>query len=99
MLNPLKRRAAVEQFLKDQSDEEWARLRTAILEDMPLYVIVTIEGGNYQGAAATGPVVVEVLDYDNWKACDEAHRDEAQYFADLEAEVKRLQADPTATLL
>lgn len=62
-------------------------------------VILTIEGGNYQGAAATGPVVVEVLDYDNWRACDEAHQDEAKYYADLEAEVERLQADPTATLL
>jgi len=98
MLNPLKRRAAVEQFLNDQSDEEWLRLRNVILDDHPLRVIVTIQGGNYQGAAATGPVVVEILDYDNWKACDEAHQDEAQYYADLEAEVERLQADPTATL-
>jgi hypothetical protein len=99
MLSPSERCSAVEQFLNNQTDEEWKRLRNAILEDLPLRVIVTIEGGNYQGAAATGPVVIDVLDFDNWKACDAAHQDEAKYYADLEAEVERLQADPTATLL
>jgi len=99
MLGISERCRAVEQFLNNQTDEEWTRLRNVILEDMPLRVIVTIDGGNYQGAAATGPVIVEILDYDNWKACDEGHQDEAQYYANLEAEVERLQADPTATLL
>jgi hypothetical protein len=99
MLNPSERRSAVERFLRSPSDEEWRTLRNVILEDVPLRVIVTIEGGNYQGAAATGPVVLEILDYDNWKACDEAHQDEAKYYADLEAELERLIVDPTATLL
>jgi hypothetical protein len=66
---------------------------------MPLHVIVTIEGGNYQGAAATGPVVIEVLDYDNWRACDTGHEDEAEYYAKLETEVERLKDDPSAELL
>ena len=91
--------AAAERYLRSPSDEEWTTLRNMVLNDHPLRMIVTIQGGNYQGEAATGPVEVEVLDYDNWKACDEAHQDDAQYYADLEAEVERLRADPTATLL
>jgi hypothetical protein len=93
------RLAAAERFLNAPSDEEWANLRTMILRDQPVRVIVTIGGGNYQGAAATGPVVLEILDYDNWKACDEAHQDEAKYYAELEAEVERLNSDPPTTLL
>jgi hypothetical protein len=96
---PTERLAAVERFLSKPSDEEWAKLRNVILSDHPLRVIVTIEGGNYQGAVATGPIDLSVLDIDNWEACDEAHNDEAEYYAKLETEVERLQADPTATLL
>ena len=99
MLHPSDRHAAVEQFLNNQSDEEWTRLRNVMLEDMPLRVIVTIDGGNYQGAAATGPVELEVLDYDNWLASDEGHEGEAEYYAKLETEVERLKDDPTAVLL
>lgn len=99
MLNPLERHAAVERFLNAQTDEEWARLRNAILEDMPVRIIVTINGGNYQGAAATGPIDLSVLDYDNWKACDDDHQEEAAYYADLEAEVEKLKNDPNATLI
>jgi hypothetical protein len=91
--------AAVERYLKAPSDEEWAKLRKMVLNDRLLRVIVIIQGGNFQGAAATGPVVVEVLDYDNWEACDEAHQDEAKYYAELEAEVERLNSDSTSTLL
>jgi hypothetical protein len=93
------RLAAVERFVKAPSEEEWANLRATILRDHPLRVILIIQGGNYQDAAATGPVVIEVLDYDNWKACDEAHQDEAKYYAELEAEVERLNSDPPTTLL
>src|SRR5688572_23524108 len=99
MLNPLERHAAVERFLNDQTGAEWVRLRNVLLEDMPVRVIITIDGGNYQGAAATGPVVLNVLDYDNWRACDEEHEDEAKYYAELEAEVEGLKTDPTAVFL
>ena len=99
MLNPLERRAAVEQFLNNQSDEDWTRLRNVLFEDMPLRVIVTIDGGNYRGAVATGPVEIEVLDYDNWRACDEGHKEEAEYYAKLETEVERLKDDPSSVLL
>ena len=45
MISPSERCSAVEQFLNNQSDEEWTRLRNVMLEDMPLRVIVTIDGG------------------------------------------------------
>lgn len=99
MLNPSERPAAVEQFLNNQTDEEWATLRNVLLSDMPLRVIVTIDGGNYQGAAATGPIEIEVLDYDNWRACDEGHENEAEYYAKLETEVEQLKDDPSSVLL
>jgi hypothetical protein len=99
MLNPLERRAFLERFLNNQTDAEWARLRNAILDDIPVRVIVTIQGGNYQGAAATGPIDLGVLDYDNWEACGDDHQDEAEYYADLEAEVEKLKNDSGATLI
>lgn len=99
MLNPLERHAAVERFLNTQTDEEWARLRNVLLEDTPVRIIVTIQGGNYQGATATGPIDLSILDYDNWAACDKDHADEAQYYAELEKEIERLKTDPSATLI
>jgi hypothetical protein len=99
MLYPVQRYVAVEQFLNNQTDEEWARLRNVLLKDMPVRVIITIQGGNYQGAAATGPIDLGVLDYDNWKACGDDDQDEAEYYADLEAEVEKLKNDSGATLI
>lgn len=99
MINPLERHAVVERFLNNQTDEKWAKLRNILLADVPVCIIVTIEGGNYQGAAATGPIDLSVLDYDNWKACDEDHQDEAAYYANLEAEVENLKNDPNTTLI
>ncbi len=67
---------------------------------------MTIEGGNYQGAVANGPIDLSILDYDNWEVCDETHEDDAEHYAELaehyaesEAEVERLKADHTTTLL
>ncbi len=99
MLNPLERHAAVERFLNNQTDDEWRRLRNVLLGDDPVRMIVTIDGGNYQGAAATGPIEMSVLDYDNWRVCDSEHHDEAEYYAQLEAEVEQMKNDPTAALV
>lgn len=99
MLNPLERHAAVQRFLDNQADDEWTRLRNVLLEDMPVRIIITIQGGNYQGAATTGPIGLDVLDYDNWRACDEDHQEDAEYYADLEAEVEKLKNDPNTTLI
>ena len=61
-------------------------------------VIVTIQGGNYQGAAATSEVNLAILDYDNWND-SQCCEDEKAYYAELEEEVARLQETPGACLL
>ena len=75
------------------------QLESAKGNSEPLRVIVAIQGGNYQGAIASGPIELSVLDYDNWEACGEGHEDEAKHYAELEAELERLKTDPTVTLL
>lgn len=85
------------------SDVSWEKavqqLESSKGSGEPLRAIVTIQGGNYQGAIASGPIELSVLDYDNWEACDEGHEDEAKHYAELEAEVERLKTDPTNILL
>lgn len=98
-LGTAERLAAAERFLRNPTDEAWAKLRNTDFGDNPVRVIVTISGGNYQGAVATGPVDLSILDYDNWEACDEGQEDEAKRYAELETEVERLKADPSTTLL
>ena len=73
------------------------QLESAKGNSEPLRVIVAIQGGNYQGAIASGPIELSVLDYDNWEACDEGN--DAKHYAELEAEFERLKTDPTNILL
>lgn len=98
-LDPLERQAAVQRFLDKQTDEEWKCLRNVLCADLPPRVIVTISGGSYQGAVCTANIDLDILDYDNWQACDdEAHSDEMEHYAALDGEIESLKTDPNAIL-